>query len=212
MPSIRSVPYPAAALAALALGLAAAVPGRAAPPAPKAGVDYEMVLAKPPQGDVVEIRRRGDIYRHALVGERVGGVILYRASTGEAAVIERDAIYMMEMAPGELGGFDAAAMMAELVDDTPVWTVGGTREIAGATCTDHSATGTREGAPVEAEFCVTADGIVLAIAVAGPGQVGTRLEATKLRIGTQPLELFDFPVIPEDARAPEAEAEAAPAD
>lgn len=173
---------------------------QAAPPAPREGVDYQLVLAKPPQGDVVEIRRRGDIYRHALVGETGGGIILFRASTGEAAVIERDAIYMMEMSPTELGGFDAPAMMAGLVDGPVEWTEGTTREIAEALCTDHTGTGMREGAPIEAEFCVTEDGIILSIRIGGSGQVGRVLEATELRVGRQPLELFDFPVIPEEAR------------
>lgn len=174
-------------------------PAMAEPPGPRDGVDYQLVLGKPPQGDVVEIRRRGDVYRHALVGETLGGVILYRASTGEAAVMEREAIYMMELTPSELGGFDAPAMMSGLVDGTPDWTTGGAREIAGETCNDYTGTGVRDGAPVEAEFCVTEDGIILSIRVAGAGQVGTLLEATKLRLGNQPLELFDFPVVPEDA-------------
>ncbi len=185
---------------------------QAAPPAPRDGVDYQLVLAKPPQGDVVEIRRRGDIYRHALVGETGGGVILYRASTGEAAVMEREAIYMMEMSPSELGGFDAPAMMAGLVEGPVAWSEGGTREIAETMCTEHTGSGTREGAPVEATFCVTEDGIILSIRVGGAGQVGRMLEASELRIGNQPLELFDFPVIPEEAReaieAPDAVAPA----
>lgn len=199
-----------AVLGALALqaGMAAA-----APPSPQAGVDYRIVLAKPPQGDVVEIRRRGDLYRHALVGEKLGGVILYRASTGEAAVVERDAIYLMQMTPSELGGFDAPAMMSGLVDEAPVWTTGATREISGATCTEHTGSGMRDGAPVEAVFCVTEQGIILSIGIGGPGQVGTRLEASEFRIGSQPFELFDFPVVPEEARQQleNAPAPAAPA-
>ncbi len=185
-------------LAGLCCGLA--VTAQAAPPSPREGVDYRLVLAVPSRGDVVEIRRRGDIYRHALVGETGGGIILYRASTGEAAVIEREAIYMMEMSPSELGGFDAPAMMAGLVEGPVEWSEGATREIAGATCTDHTGTGMRDGAPVDATFCVTEDGIILSIRVAGAGQIGRVLEASMLRIGTQPLELFDFPVIPDAAR------------
>lgn len=209
---VRSLMRTAALLCVVAFPGGAA---RAEPPGPRDGVDYQLVLAKPPHGDVVEIRRRGDTYRHALVGETRGGVILYRASTGEAAVIERDAIYMMELTPSELGGFDAPAMMYGFVDGSPSWTTGGAREIAGKTCIDHTGTGLRDGAPVEAEFCVTEEGIILSVRVAGAGQVGTLLEATKLRLGTQPLELFDFPVIPADAfeqdESPAPEAEPAPA-
>jgi hypothetical protein len=195
-PASKRLRPPARAVAA-ALGVAfVATMAEAAPPAPRPGMEYRLVLRQGPEARDIEIRHRGTRYRHELLGEERAAVILYETETSAATVIDGDAVFTLTIPPTELGGFDAPAMMAGLADGPVTWTPGPGRRIAGADCTEHTGTGRKDGAAVFGRYCVTDDGIVLAITTGGAGQVGRALEAVAFEIAPQPPDLFEAPAAP----------------
>ena len=105
------------------------------------------------------------------------------------------AVFVLAIPPTEIGGFDAPAMMAGLADGAVTWTTGPSRRFAGADCVEHTGTGRRNGAEVFGRYCVTDDGIVLAITTGGAGQIGRALEAVELELAPQPAGLFDAPAV-----------------
>ncbi len=179
-----------AALAALALAVPGAAP--AAPPAPAPGLDYRLVLHQGATGPRIEIRKHAGEYLHTLMGSDPPSSIHYDTASGIATVLDGAEVVRLRLAPSELGGFDAEGMMAGLSETPVTWETGATRTIAGAGCTEHTGTGTRDGTKLIGRFCVTAEGILLAIATGGPGQTGRALEAETLEIGPQPAAPFDM--------------------
>ena len=162
------------------------------PPSPATGLDYRLVMRHGPQGEALEIRRSGPIYRHEMLGVSKQAAILYDSENGTATVIDGAEVTRFPVAPHEIGGFDASATMAGLSDEPVEWTRGEAREIAGGACNDYIAKGSRDGVALEGRFCVTADGVLLGYTLGGAGQIGRTYEASTFEIGPQPPELFEW--------------------
>ena len=175
-----------------------AVFGDEAPPSPAAGVDYRVVLKDATSGERIEIRRRGNVFRHEILDGGNSAVIFYETDTGVSTVVDDDAVYILPTGISELAGSDASAMMRGLSDSPVEWTDGDPGSVAGERCREHIASGTREGGALSGRFCVTPDGVVLAISIGGPGQVGREYAASEFARGAQPVLIFDIPRPPGD--------------
>ena len=162
------------------------------PPPPAAGVDYRAVYLQGPDRRKVEIRKHEASYLHRLPDAAVRAEIHYDPQTKVATIFEGDEVLRLRVAPGQIGGFDARAMMSGLSDTEVNWQAGETRRIAGAQCRVHLATGQAGGRAITGRFCVTPEGILLAIETGGPGRIGQALVAETLEIAPQPPEAFDM--------------------
>lgn len=187
---LRSAMRAGAFLAALTV--LAMRPAAAEPPSPVANLDYRVVFRQGPDRRAIEIRRHGSTYLHRLPEAAVRAEIHYDPETAIATIFDGDDVLRMRLGPDQIAGFDAPRMMSGLSDTQVTWAPGGTREIAGASCTDHLGTGRAGGSGLTGRFCVTDDGIVLAIEIGGPGRIGRSLTADILEIGPQSPRDFDM--------------------